>query len=69
MLQSLADLFRTFFRATDKCWRYVAEEFAIIPRESSSHDAVMRADELRSEVKTSGRSWAAYDLGWCSCVS
>ncbi len=52
MLQSLADLFRTIYRATDKCCRYGAEEFAIIPPESSSHDAVMRADELRSEVKS-----------------
>ena len=48
---SLADLFRTFFRATDICCRYGGEEFAIILPESSAQDAVKRADALRSEVK------------------
>jgi diguanylate cyclase (GGDEF)-like protein/PAS domain S-box-containing protein len=52
VLQSLADLFRTFFRATDICCRYGGEEFAIILPESSSEDAVIRADTLRSEVKS-----------------
>ena len=51
VLQSLADLFRTFFRATDICCRYGGEEFAIIMPESSSRDAAIRADALRSEVK------------------
>jgi diguanylate cyclase (GGDEF)-like protein len=51
VLQSLADLFRNFFRATDICCRYGGEEFAIILPESSSHDAAIRADALRSEVK------------------
>jgi diguanylate cyclase (GGDEF)-like protein len=51
VLQSLADLLRTFFRATDICCRYGGEEFAIILPESSSHDAGIRADALRSEVK------------------
>ena len=40
VLQSLADLFRNFFRATDICCRYGSEEFAIILRESTSSDAV-----------------------------
>jgi diguanylate cyclase (GGDEF)-like protein/PAS domain S-box-containing protein len=51
VLQSLADLFRTFFRSTDICCRYGGEEFAIILPESSSQDATIRADALRSEVK------------------
>jgi diguanylate cyclase (GGDEF)-like protein/PAS domain S-box-containing protein len=51
VLQSLADLFRNFFRASDICCRYGGEEFAIILPESSCHDAAIRADALRSEVK------------------
>ncbi|PYX55016.1 MAG: hypothetical protein DMG76_19540 [Acidobacteria bacterium] len=51
VLQSLADLFRNFFRATDICCRYGGEEFAVILPESSSHNAAIRADALRSEVK------------------
>jgi diguanylate cyclase (GGDEF)-like protein len=52
VLQSLADLFRNFFRATDLCCRYGGEEFAIILPESSSHDAAIRANTLRAEVKS-----------------
>jgi diguanylate cyclase (GGDEF)-like protein/PAS domain S-box-containing protein len=51
VLQSLADLLRNFFRATDICCRYGGEEFAIILPESSSQDAAIRANMLRSEVK------------------
>ena len=51
VLQSIADLFRTFFRSTDICCRYGGEEFAIVLPESSSQDAAIRANELRSEVK------------------
>jgi diguanylate cyclase (GGDEF)-like protein/PAS domain S-box-containing protein len=51
VLQSLADLLRSFFRATDICCRYGGEEFAIILPESSSQDAAIRADMLRFEVK------------------
>jgi diguanylate cyclase (GGDEF)-like protein/PAS domain S-box-containing protein len=52
VLQSLADLFRIFFRATDICCRYGGEEFAIILPESNSEDAAIRANALRSEVKS-----------------
>src|ERR1700729_1348056 len=51
VLQSLADLLRNFFRATDICCRYGGEEFAIILTESTSREAAIRADALRSEVK------------------
>jgi diguanylate cyclase (GGDEF)-like protein len=51
VLQSLADLLLSFFRATDICCRYGGEEFAIILPESSLQNAVIRADALRSEVK------------------
>jgi diguanylate cyclase (GGDEF)-like protein/PAS domain S-box-containing protein len=51
VLKSLADLFRTFFRASDICCRYGGEEFAIILPESSAQDAAIRADALRLEVK------------------
>jgi diguanylate cyclase (GGDEF)-like protein/PAS domain S-box-containing protein len=51
VLQSLADLFRNFFRATDICCRYGGEEFSVILPDSNSEDAAIRADALRSEVK------------------
>jgi diguanylate cyclase (GGDEF)-like protein/PAS domain S-box-containing protein len=51
VLQSIADLFRSFFRATDICCRYGGEEFAIVLPESSARDAAIRAEALRLEVK------------------
>ncbi len=51
VLQSLADLLRNFFRATDLCCRYGGEEFAIVLPDSSSQQAAIRADLLRLEVK------------------
>lgn len=62
-LQSLADLFRNFFRATDICCRYGGEEFAIILPESSSQDAAIRADALRSEVKSLRLQYKKETLG------
>jgi diguanylate cyclase (GGDEF)-like protein len=63
VLQSLADLFRNFFRATDICCRYGGEEFAIILPESSSQDAAIRADALRSEVKNLRLQYKKQSLG------
>ena len=63
VLQSLADLFRNFFRATDICCRYGGEEFAIILPESSSQDAVVRADALRSEIKRLRLQYKKQTLG------
>jgi diguanylate cyclase (GGDEF)-like protein/PAS domain S-box-containing protein len=63
VLQSLADLFRNFFRATDICCRYGGEEFAIILPESSPQDAAIRADTLRSEVKNLRLKYKKQTLG------
>ena len=63
VLQSLADLFRNFFRTTDICCRYGGEEFAIILPESTSHDAALRADALRSEVKSLRLQYKKESLG------
>lgn len=63
MLQSLADLFRTFFRTTDICCRYGGEEFAIILPESSARDAALRANVLRSDVKSLRLQYKNQNLG------
>jgi diguanylate cyclase (GGDEF)-like protein/PAS domain S-box-containing protein len=63
VLQSLADLFRTFFRTTDICCRYGGEEFAIILPESSARDAALRANVLRSDVKSLRLQYKNQNLG------
>jgi diguanylate cyclase (GGDEF)-like protein/PAS domain S-box-containing protein len=63
VLQSLADLFRAFFRTTDICCRYGGEEFAIILPESSSQEAVIRAEALCSEVKSLRLQYKKQTLG------
>src|ERR1700687_6134102 len=63
VLQSLADLFRNFFRATDICCRYGGEEFAIVMPESSSQDAAIRAEALRCEVKNLRLEYKKQTLG------
>ena len=63
VLQSLADLLRTFFRAHDICCRYGGEEFAIILSDSSSLNAVVRANALRTEVKRLNLSHGGQSLG------
>jgi diguanylate cyclase (GGDEF)-like protein/PAS domain S-box-containing protein len=66
VLQSLADLFLNFFRTTDICCRYGGEEFAIIMPESSSRDAALRANALRSEVKSLRMQYRKQALGQLS---
>ncbi len=63
VLQSLADLFRNSFRATDICCRYGGEEFAIILPESSAQDAAARADVLRAEVRSLRVQYKKQNLG------
>jgi diguanylate cyclase (GGDEF)-like protein/PAS domain S-box-containing protein len=63
VLQSLADLLRNSFRTTDICCRYGGEEFAIILPESSSRDAAVRADALRSDVKRVRLQYKKQTLG------
>jgi len=66
VLQSLADLFRNFFRASDICCRYGGEEFAIVLPESSSEDAAIRADGLRAAVKNLRLQYKKQTLGTLS---
>jgi diguanylate cyclase (GGDEF)-like protein/PAS domain S-box-containing protein len=51
VLRSIAELTRSFFRASDICCRYGGEEFAVILPEMTSATAAARADALRTEVK------------------
>jgi len=63
VLQSLADLLRTFFRATDICCRFGGEEFAIILPESSAQEAAARANALRCKVKRLRLQYKHENLG------
>ncbi len=63
VLQSIADLLRTFFRASDICCRHGGEEFAIILPDSSLQNAVVRANALRTEVKRINLHYDNQDLG------
>jgi diguanylate cyclase (GGDEF)-like protein/PAS domain S-box-containing protein len=51
VLQSVADLLRTFFRGDDVACRWGGEEFAVVLPDSSPFHAATRADSLRREVK------------------
>jgi diguanylate cyclase (GGDEF)-like protein len=63
VLQSLADLLRKFFRASDVCCRHGGEEFAIILPDSSLQNAVVRATSLRTEVKRLNLIYDKQNLG------
>src|SRR3984957_12795710 len=63
VLQSLADMFRNFFRSSDICCRYGGEEFAIVLPDSSAEDAVIRADGLRAAVKNMRLQYKKQTLG------
>ena len=63
VLQSLADLLCTFFRATDICCRFGGEEFAIILPESSAQEAADRANALRYKVKSLRLQYKHENLG------
>jgi diguanylate cyclase (GGDEF)-like protein/PAS domain S-box-containing protein len=63
VLRALADVFKIFFRADDVVCRQGGEEFAFILPESSSEDAVRRADALREKAKQLNLKYEGRTLG------
>ena len=63
VLQSLADLFNKFFRATDICCRFGGEEFAVVLIDSSAEDAYIRAEAFRLEVNSLRLQYKKQPLG------
>jgi diguanylate cyclase (GGDEF)-like protein/PAS domain S-box-containing protein len=63
VLQSVANVFRRFFRGGDICCRYGGEEFAVILPESSSQCAAVRANALRTELKRLTLQYKRQTLG------
>jgi diguanylate cyclase (GGDEF)-like protein/PAS domain S-box-containing protein len=63
VLQSIADLLRTFFRACDICCRHGGEEFAVILPDASLQNAVVRVNALRTEVKRLNLMYDNQSLG------
>jgi len=51
VLKTMAQIFRSHFRAEDVICRYGGEEFSIILPEASAEDAAKRANVLRDEVR------------------
>jgi len=63
VLKTVADLFRKSVRVDDVVCRYGGEEFSFILPESSSENAVIRANELRETTKQMGMDYQNRDLG------
>jgi len=51
VLKTMAQIFRSHFRAEDVICRYGGEEFSIILPEASVEDAAKRANALRNELR------------------
>ncbi len=51
VLRAMADVFRSHFRSNDIVCRYGGEEFAVILPESTTKDAAIRANELRTRAR------------------
>jgi diguanylate cyclase (GGDEF)-like protein/PAS domain S-box-containing protein len=63
VLRSVAELFRSLFRADDVICRYGGEEFGIILPESSAENAGIRANALREEIKKLEIQYKNHALG------
>jgi diguanylate cyclase (GGDEF)-like protein len=63
VLKIVADLFRKSVRADDVVCRYGGEEFGFILPESSSENAVIRANELREATKKMEMGYQNSSLG------
>jgi diguanylate cyclase (GGDEF)-like protein/PAS domain S-box-containing protein len=63
VLRSVAELFRSLFRADDVICRYGGEEFGIILPESSAENAAIRANALREETKKLEIQYKNHALG------
>jgi diguanylate cyclase (GGDEF)-like protein/PAS domain S-box-containing protein len=63
VLRSIAEVFRSFFRADDVLCRQGGEEFVFILPEASWQDAVIRANALRETVKKLALTYETQLLG------
>ncbi len=63
VLRSVADLFKRLFRVDDVICRYGGEEFGIILPESSSENAVIRANAVREATKKMEMRYKNRSLG------
>ena len=63
VLTQLASLLRTRIRGVDVACRYGGEEFTLVFTETSLETAVMRADQLKEEVKELRLRYAGREIG------